>query len=47
MFNVEEEEQLAEYVVKMADMGFGLTRAAYRLAEKLGKSHPFVNGIAG
>ena len=32
MFNVEEEEQLAEYVVKMVDMGFGLTRAAYSIS---------------
>ena len=42
MFSVEEEGELADYVIKMADMGFGLTRedlrlTAYRLAEKLGK----------
>ena len=48
----EEEEELADYVIQMADMGFGLTnedlkRTAYQLAEKLGKSHPFLNGIAG
>ena len=52
VFSQEEEEQLAEYIIKMADMGFGLTRedlrlTAYRLAEKLQKSHPFLNGIAG
>ena len=48
----EEEEELADYVIQMADMGFGLTnedlkRTTYQLAEKLGKSHPFPNGIAG
>ena len=44
----EEEKELADYVVKMADMGFGLTRedlkrVAFHLAEQLGKSHPFLN----
>ena len=52
VFNVEEEEELADYVVKMADMGFGLTRedlrlTAYRLAEQLGKPHPFLHEMAG
>ena len=52
VLNEEEEKQLADYVLQMADMGFGLTnedlrRTAYQLAEKLGKSHPFLNGIAG
>ena len=52
MFSVEEEGELADYVIKMADMGFGLTRedlrlTAYRLAEKLGKPHPFLNEMAG
>ena len=52
MFSVEDEKELADYVVKMADMGFGLTRedlrlTAYRLAEQLGKPHPFLNEMAG
>ena len=52
VFSKEEENELVDYVVQMANMGFGLTRGdlqltAYRLAERLGKSHPFLNGIAG
>ena len=52
VFSKGEENELVDYVVQMANMGFGLTRGdlqltAYRLAERLGKSHPFLNGIAG
>lgn len=52
MFCKEEENELVDYVVQMANMGFVLTRGdlqltAYRLAKRLGKSHPFLNGIAG
>ena len=47
-----EEEKLASYVVKMADMGFGLTRedlqiTAFCLADLSGRRHPFSNGMAG
>ena len=47
-----EEDQLASYLIKMADMGFGLSRddvmlTAYRIAEKSGRKHPFVKGCAG
>ena len=47
-----EEEKLASYVVKMADMGFGLTRedlqiTAFRLVDLSGRCHPFSNGMAG
>ena len=43
----DEESQLASYLVKMADMGFGLSRddvmlTAFRIAEKSGRTHPFV-----
>ena len=52
VFSKEEENELVDYVVQMANMGFGLTRGdlqliAYRLAERLGKSHPFLNRMAG
>ena len=48
----DEESQLASYLVKMADMGFGLSRddvmlTAFRIAEKSGRTHPFVKGSAG
>lgn len=48
----EEESEIVEYVVNMADMGFGLTREdimqlAYQIAEKTGKQHLFRNGSAG
>ena len=48
----EEEEQLACYCVKMADMGFGLSReelmrTACRIAECSGRKHPFAKGTAG
>ena len=52
VFSEEEEKEIVDYAIKMADMGFGLTRedlrhTAYRLAEKLEKSHPFQDGIVG
>ena len=48
----EEEGQLASYLIKMADMGFGLSRddvmlTAYKIAEHSGRSHPFAKGTAG
>ena len=47
-----EEHQLASYCVKMADMGFGLSRedvmhTAFKIAEAMGRKHPFSNGSAG
>ena len=46
MLSVDEEEQLANYLIKMADMRFGLSpdtvkRLAYKIAEKFGRKHPF------
>ena len=48
----EEEVKLADYIMKMADMGFGLSRedlrmVAFRIVEKSGRPHTFNNGIAG
>ena len=48
----EEEEKIANYLVQMADMGFGVTREgimgiAYSIVEKSERSHPFKNGTAG
>ena len=46
----EEEANLAEYCVVMADMGFGLTREgvmamAYAIVEKTGRNHPDEDGM--
>lgn len=43
---------LREYIVKMADMGYGLSRddimrVAFQIGEKTKKPHPFKNGAAG
>jgi len=48
----EEEEQLATYIVKMADMGFGLCPdtvkgLVLRIVEKSGQEHPFQDEKAG
>ena len=48
----DEECQLATYLIKMVDMGFGLSRedvmiTAFRIAERSGRQHPFVKGSAG
>ena len=47
-----EEDELASYCVKMADMGFGLSRSdvmvvAFKIAEASGRKHPFTDGAAG
>ena len=47
-----EEAELASYCVKMADMGFGLSRSdvmilAFKIAEASGRKHPFSDGSAG
>ena len=48
----DEEHQLATYCIKMADMGFGLSRddvmhTAFKIAEASGRKHPFSAGSAG
>ena len=48
----EEEESLETYLVKMADMGFGLSPdtvkcLAFKIVEKSGRKHPFQNEQAG
>ena len=48
----EEELRMVEYIINMADMGFGLTREdvmqlAYTIAEKTERQHPFKDGLAG
>ena len=47
-----EEEELASYCVKMADMGFGLSRSdimavAFKIVEASGRKHPSKDGSAG
>ena len=47
-----EEDELASYCVKMADMGFGLSRSdvmvvAFKIAEASERKHPFTDGAAG
>ena len=47
-----EETELASYCVKMADMGFGLSRTdvmvvAFNIVEASGRKHPFTDGAAG
>lgn len=48
----EEADRLAQYLVEMADMGFGLTREAvmemaFTIVEKSKRKHPFRDGRAG
>ena len=48
----DEETKLAEYLLKMCEMGFGITcegvmGLAYSIVEKSQRSHPFQNGSAG
>ena len=48
----EEEDLLCEYIINIADMGYGLTREdvqrlACKIAEKTGRKHPFKDGKAG
>ena len=52
VLNESEEEQLSQYLVQMADVGFGLTREdimrlAFNIAEKSGRKHPFSGNKAG
>ena len=48
----EEEDRVAQYLLKMSEMGFGLTKEAvmgiaFSIASKSGRKHPFQNGPAG
>ena len=48
----EEEDLLCKYIIELADMGYGLSkedvqRLAFSLVEKMGRKHPFTNGMAG
>ncbi len=48
----EEEDRLSDYLMQMAEMGFGLTRedisrVAYSIAERSRRQHPFKDGKAG
>ena len=48
----EEEDKLCQYLLQMAEMGFGLTREdvtriAYSIAERSHQPHPFKEGRAG
>ena len=52
VLTVEEEQCLAEYIIEMADRGFGLVsedlmRTAFTIVERSGRPHPFRNGMAG
>ena len=48
----EEEEKLVVYLIKMADMGFGLSpdtvkSLAFKIVESSGRKHPFLEEKAG
>ena len=48
----EEETRLAQFLIEMSDMGFGLTRedvmrTAFSIVSQAGRAHPFQNGTAG
>lgn len=52
VFSKDEEDMIFEYLVAMADMGYGLSREsvmifAYKIAEKLNKQHSFTGESAG
>ena len=45
----DDEDRLAQYIVEMADMGFGLSPedvryTAFQIADASGRPHPFQNG---
>ena len=47
-----EEMMLCEYIVNMADMGYGLSRedimrVAFQIVEEMKRPHPFKDGAAG
>ena len=46
ILNDEQEDLLCDYIIKIANMGFGMTkddvqRLAFSIAEKIGCKHPF------
>ena len=48
----EEEDRLSDYLIRMSEMGFGLTREgvmgmAFKIVSKTQRPHPFKNGSAG
>jgi hypothetical protein len=48
----DEEDRLCEYLIKMADMGYGLNREtvmrlAYTIVDRAGRKHPFTGETAG
>ena len=52
ILNDEQEDLLCEYIIKIADMGYGLTKEdvqclAFSIVEKIGCKHPFTDGKAG
>ena len=52
ILNDEQEDLLCDYIIKIANMGFGMTkddvqRLAFSIAEKIGCKHPFSDGKAG
>jgi hypothetical protein len=52
VLTMDEEQCLAEYVLEMADRGFGLVsedlmRTAFTIVERSGRPHPFRSGMAG
>ena len=47
-----DEDLLCKYLIEISDMGYGLTkedvqRLAFSLVVKMGRKHPFTNGMAG
>ena len=52
ILNDEQEDLLCKYIIKIADMGYGLTKEdvqhlAFSIVEKIGCKHPFIDGKAG
>ena len=48
----EEETKLAQFLIEISDIGFGLTRedvmrTTFRIVSQAGRAHPFQNGAAG
>ena len=48
----EEEERLADYLIQMSEMGYGISREgvmgmAYTIVERSKRSHPYLEGSAG
>uniref|UniRef100_A0A1X7T9X0 HTH psq-type domain-containing protein n=1 Tax=Amphimedon queenslandica TaxID=400682 RepID=A0A1X7T9X0_AMPQE len=48
----DKEDKVAEYLITMADMGYGVNREtvmriAYTIEQKTGRKHPFIGEFAG